>query len=300
MLDMMSRSLPPLNSLCAFEAAARHLSFTQAAKELNVTQAAVSHQIKALESFMGKPLFVRLTRQLVLTPEGRMLLPAVKDCFTDLKRVTEVIKDSQFTTTLNVRVGPSFSANWLAPRLSAFWKTFPHIELSLKHSNQLVDFSRDTVDLAISWGSGQWENVKVEYLMTLEFFPVCSPSLLDDVTGTLALNKLQNFLLLHDGDHQGWARWLSMMSVDNYNLHRGVIMDDSNVLIQAAIDGQGIALGSSALVSDYLESGQLIKPFDEVMESDLAYYLVYPERNMRIPSVQDFRDWVLQQANQIS
>jgi LysR family transcriptional regulator, glycine cleavage system transcriptional activator len=165
----MARRLPPLNSLRAFEAGARHLSFTRAADELHVTQAAVSHQVKALEDHLGVRLFRRLTRRLALTEEGRALLPAVSEAFDRIAEAAERIgRDAGRSRTLTVSVTPSFGARWLVHRLGRFWREHPGIELRLHHSIQLVDFDRDDVDMAVRWGRGGWSGLAAEFLIDID------------------------------------------------------------------------------------------------------------------------------------
>lgn len=289
----MQNSLPPLKNLRYFAAVARCLSFTQAASDLNVTQAAVSHQIKALEEYLEKPLFIRLPKQLLLTNEGQRLLPVVTHCFTELTNVIQHIKKPVQNTSLKVGLAPSFGAKWLVPRLNSFWQAYPNIELCLMHSNDVVDFRSSAIEMAIIWGQGNWPGVVAEQLISLEFFPVCSPSLLVGYPHKLIPEDIQHFALLHDYDHSGWAQWLEMVGVTISNQRTGIIIDDTNILIQAAIDGQGIAMGSSALVADHLASGRLVRPFEQILETDFSYYLTYPSEYLTRSAVQAFREWII-------
>jgi LysR family glycine cleavage system transcriptional activator len=289
----MGRRLPPLNSLKSFEAAGRLLSFTEAAKELNVTQAAVSHQIKVIEDFLGIALFDRYPRRLALTEQGKALLPEVIEAFDRVSLAVAAISQEQFSNVLSVRLAPSFAAKWLSPRLKYFWLQYPELDLRLYHTHGAVDFEREQIDIAVTYGKGDWPGVMVEKLLSLDFFPVCSPSFLSNDKPLTDLANLRYYALLHDADYECWGDWLRLAGIDDIDANRGTVIDDTNVLIQAAIDGQGIALGSSTFVEDLLESGRLVKPFDVTLVNEFAYYVVYPEAHLKNPAVRAFKDWLL-------
>jgi LysR family glycine cleavage system transcriptional activator len=285
----MSRPLPPLNALRAFECAARHLSFTSASRELSVTPAAVSHQVKLLENHLGLPLFTRLTRKLVLTPEGEQLLPELGEALDRIAGAVAAISRNLANERLTVRLGPSLAARWLSPRLHQFWQRFPEIDLCLLHSNSPVNFNSEDVDLAITYGSGDWPGVVSARLLDADYFPVCSPAMLSG--GRL---QLAGKTLLHDARYDNWEKWLALTDISGVNPRRGIIIDDTNVLIQAALNGQGVALASSLFVGEHLASGQLVRPFEPVLYSEEAYYVVCPRGHLRRPAVQAFRDWLLE------
>ena len=289
----MGRRLPPLNSLKSFEAAGRLLSFTEAAKELNVTQAAVSHQIKVIEDFLGIALFDRYPRRLALTEQGKTLLPEVIEAFDRVSLAVAVISHEQFSNVLSVRLAPSFAAKWLSPRLKYFWLQYPEIDLRLYHTHNAVDFEREEIDIAVTYGKGDWPGVIVEKLLSLDFFPVCSPSFLSNDKPLTDLGNLRYYALLHDADYECWGDWLRLAGIDDIDANRGTVIDDTNVLIQAAIDGQGIALGSTTFVEDLLESGRLVKPFDVTLVNEFAYYVVYPEAHLNNPAVRAFKEWLI-------
>jgi LysR family glycine cleavage system transcriptional activator len=289
----MGRRLPPLNSLKSFEAAGRLLSFTDAAKELNVTQAAVSHQIKVIEDFLGIALFDRYPRRLALTEQGKTLLPEVIEAFDRVSLAVAAISHEQFSNVLSVRLAPSFAAKWLSPRLKYFWLQYPEIDLRLYHTHSAVDFEREEIDIAVTYGKGDWPGVIVEKLLSLDFFPVCSPSFLSNDKPLTDLGNLRYYALLHDADYECWGDWLRLVGIDDIDANRGTVIDDTNVLIQAAIDGQGIALGSTTFVEDILESGRLVKPFDVTLVNEFAYYVVYPEAHLKNPAVRAFKEWLL-------
>ncbi len=261
----MARKSPPLNSLRAFEAAARLSSVTQAAAELCVTQAAISHQIKTLENYLCISLFRRLPRRLVLTAAGQQLLPILRQSFNQISTTVAQVSQKDDPKTLKIRLAPSFAAKWLSPRLKHFQALYPSIDLRLFHALGSVDFNREDIDIAVTYGHGNWPGVECYPVMQLDFFPVCSPSLLFKRQTITDLEHLTDYTLLHDADYNCWVDWLSQSGKNSVNARRGTIIDDTNVLIQAAIDGQGIALGSTLFVADHLQAGRLVRLFDKVL-----------------------------------
>ncbi len=294
----MHRRLPPLTSLRAFEAAGRHLSFTKAAEELTVTQAAISHQVKALEEHLDVALFLRLPRQLELTKAGKLLLPVVRSAFDRIGESVAKLNKDIASAALTIRLAPSFAAKWLSPRLDDFRRKHPQIDLSLTHSNEAADFSRQPVDIAITYGKGDWRGVVSDRVLNIDFFPVCAPQFMHGEYPLTSAENLAHFTLLHDTDHVAWSDWLALAGIDNVDPHRGTIVDDTNVLIQAAIDGFGIALGSTHFVADRLASGRLVKPFDTTLHSDYAYYVVCPKKHLKRTEVSVFKAWLLEQASE--
>jgi len=292
----MPRRLPPLNSLRSFEAAGRHLSITRAAEELAVTQAAVSHQVKALEQHLGVHLFKRLPRQLILTMAGKTLLPVVSDSLDVISSTVTAIRQDPVSEKLSVRLAPSFAAKWLSPRLGVFQHEQPDIDLVLNHSNEAVEFRHADIDLAITYGTGRWPGVVAEPVLSIDFFPVCSPNYVQSDRPLTDIDNLRHYTLLHDATYQNWTEWLQLAGLDDIDPRHGPILDDTNVLIQAAIDGQGIALGSKIFVADHLDDERLIRPFDLVLESEYAYYVVCPEEHLKRPAVQAFRNWILSES----
>ena len=290
----MGRHLPPLNSLKSFEAAGRLLSFTAAGEELNVTQAAISHQVKVIEEYLGVSLFNRYPRKLTLTGHGKALLPEVTEAFDRVSSAIAQLSEQRYSNKISVRLGPSFAARWLSPRLKYFWLQYPEIDLSLFHvANAPTDFQREDIDIAVTYGDGHWPGVDAERLLPLDFFPICSPAFLTNDKPLTDLTNLRYYTLLHDADHEGWQDWLKLAGVEGVNPDAGNIIDDTNVLIQAAIDGQGIALGSSAFIQDLLDSGRLVRPFDIALENRNAYYVVCPPSHLKNPAVRAFKDWLL-------
>ena len=289
----MARRLPPLNALRAFEAGARHLSFTKAAEELHVTQAAVSHQVKLLEEDLGVSLFRRMTRKLALTEEGRALMRVAGEALDAIAGEAARLRDAPGGRTLSLSLIPTFGVKWLAQRLGRFWALHPDIDLRLHHSIHLVDFARDEVDAAVRWGGGAWPGVEAVYLMRAGLVPVCSPALCKGPPALNVPDDLRHHTLLHERDYVDWAQWLAVAGAHEVEARRGPIIDDPSVLHQAAIDGQGVALESESIVRADLEAGRLVKPFDVDLDRDNAYYLVAPPRHFDRPNVQAFRDFLL-------
>jgi LysR family glycine cleavage system transcriptional activator len=289
----MPRRLPPLNSLKSFEAAGRLLSFTRAANELSVTQAAVSHQIKVIEDFLGFSLFIRYPRKLALTEQGRLLLPEVIEAFDKVSNAIGAISQEPSSKMISVRLAPSFAAKWLSPRLKYFWLQHPEIDLCLYHAHPAVEFDREQIDIAVTYGKGDWPGVVADPILSLDFYPVCTPAFMSNDRPLSNINNLRYYSLLHDANYECWSDWLKLAGLEQINANKGTIIDDTNVLIQAAVDGQGVALGSSTFVQDLLDSGKLIKPFDITLLNEFAYYVVCPEAHLKNPSVQAFKDWLL-------
>lgn len=293
----MKRSLPPLNGLRAFEAAARHMSFTDAAEELSVTQAAISHQVRGLELRLGLKLFVRRNRSLLLSEAGQAYLPSVRAAFDQLNEATEKLLQKDRGGHLTVTTTSSFAVKWLVPRLGGFQRANPEIDVRVSTGTGLVDFSREDVDIGIRYGRGQWPSLTAERLVSEDVMPVCAPSL---VKGLNALRKpadLKRFTLLHIGSFpDDWQVWLTAAGVRGVEASRGVSFDFPLAAYQAAMDGLGVALGRQPLVEPDLKAGRLVVPFDFKRSSEFAYYLVYPPEAIRRRKIKAFRDWVVSLA----
>lgn len=288
--------LPPLNALRAFEAAARHLSFTRAAAELHVTQAAVSHQIKALERALGVALFRRANRRLALTDAGQGYLPAVRDAFDGLTLATARLRAEESRGRLTISTLSSFAARWLVPRLGKFMRAHPEIDLRVSPSDALVDFRRDEVDVAIRFGRGRYTGLHSVRLMTEDLYPVCSPRLAAGAKPLRRPEDLHHHLLLHDDNESGWRNWLLAAGVEGIDMTRGPLYTDSSMLIEAAVNGDGVALARGALARDALASGRLLRPFRLRLPAEYAYYVVCPEESAERPKIVALRDWLLREA----
>jgi LysR family glycine cleavage system transcriptional activator len=294
----MTARLPSLNGLRAFEAAARHLSFTLAAAELNVTQTAISHQIRRLEEELGIRLFVRQNRALALTPEARDYLPGVRAAFNDLKHATDRLLRPDNDKVLTVSTLASLAAKWLLPRLTAFQEAHPGIDVRITTSTSLVDFQRDNVDAGIRYGRGQWPGVHADWLMADELFPVCSPSLLRGDKPLRTPEDLRDHVLLHtSSSSDDWRLWLTAASLPtDISRQSGITFDMSFMTVQAAIDGIGVAMGRTSYVQDDIAKGRLVVPFRIALPADAGFYLVSPEGRRDTPKLAAFREWVVAAA----
>ena len=292
----MTARLPSLNGLRAFEAAARHLSFTLAASELNVTQTAISHQIRRLEEELGIRLFVRQNRTLSLTAEAREYLPGIRAAFNDLRLATDRLLRKDDGNVLTVSTLASLAAKWLLPRISDFQEKHPGIDVHITTSTALVDFRTGDVDAAIRYGRGQWPGLRADWLMADKMFPVCSPALL---AGKKPLNKpedLADHVLLHSsaGNDDDWRLWLTAAGLPaDLSKQPGVTFDLVFMTIQAAIDGLGVAMGRTSYVQDDIAKGRLVVPFKIALPADAGFYLVAPEGRREAPKLTAFRDWMI-------
>ncbi|HZB91257.1 MAG TPA: transcriptional regulator GcvA [Stellaceae bacterium] len=287
--------LPSLNGLRAFEAAARHLSFTRAAAELNVTQTAISHQIRRLEAQLGLRLFLRRNRSLRLTREAQEYLPAVRAAFEDLRLATERMLKGGSDQLLIVSTMASLAAKWLLPRLAAFQERHPGIEVRISSSSHLVDFRREEVDLAIRYGRGSWPGLRADWLMAEDIFPVCSPALLDGPKPLKKPQDLAHHTLIHGSlSREDWQLWLTAAGLSKeLAARRGLTFDLSLMALQAAIDGLGVALGRSAFVEADIAAGRLVVPFAMKLPAEAGYYVVAPEETADTPKIALFREWLL-------
>ncbi|MDA0998687.1 MAG: transcriptional regulator GcvA [Proteobacteria bacterium] len=292
----MSRRLPPLNGLRAFEAAARHLSFTRAAEELHVTQAAISHQIKSLEAQLGLMLFQRRNRRLILTEPGQTLLPAFTGAFDALETAIQSVQRRDRAGILTVATMDSIAAVWLLPRLVDFRTKHPEIDIRLATSDTNVDYDRLGIDIGIRYGRGGWEGLRVERMMQEDVFPVCAPALLESGPPLRVPDDLRRHTLIHEDLIEDWPMWLAAAGVTGINPDRGFGFVHGNHVLQAALAGVGIALGRGVLVADALEQGTLIKPFDLALPASYAYYVVSTAAAADRPKVRAFREWAMTQA----
>jgi LysR family glycine cleavage system transcriptional activator len=292
----MRRRLPSLNALKAFEATARQESFTKAAHELCVTQGAVSQQVKGLESELGVRLFRRERQRLVITDAGRTYLEVVRDAFDRLAMGTERLLQQQESGILTITTSPNFAAKWLVHRLSRFSEAHPGIDLRVSASIQHIDFAREDIDLALRHGDGQWPGMHVTRLCTEQLFPVCSPKLLRGSGALRSPRDIKRHTLLHTNGTADWANWLGRVGVDGIDFKHGVVFNQASITIDAAVDGQGIALARTALVSWDLISGRLVRPFVQALEAPYAFWIVCPRSTADLPKISTFRSWLLKEA----
>lgn len=304
----VDRRLPPLNALRAFEAAARHLSFSRAAEELHVTPAAVSQQVKALEEYFDTVLFRRTTRALRLTDAAQTVLPYLKEGFDKLAEADRLLRHRKDDNVLVVSVGPSFGAKWLVPRLDRFHRAYPDSEIRIDATNRPAEFFDDNVDIALRYGSGDYPGLVVECLLEEFMVPVCSPALLEGEHPLRKPRDLRYHTLLHLEWRSGneaapdWPMWLRAAGVIGVEAGRGPHFSMESMAVQAALEGQGVALVSSALVEDDLRQGRLVRPFPGAprQSTSFCYYLVYPKAHISRRAVASFREWVLGEVGSIA
>jgi LysR family glycine cleavage system transcriptional activator len=296
------RKLPPLKSLQAFEAAARWLSFSKAAEELFVTPAAISQQVKLLEAYLGVPLFRRLTRAVQLTDEAKAILPLVTEGFDRLAEAVERLANEEMAGILTVSSAPTFAIKWLVHHLADFSHTYPDIDVRLDASLEIRDFAAGGIDVSIRLGMGNYPGLHVTRIFAEEVSPVCSPRLLDGANPLRALEDLKNHRLLHvdwgklSALSPDWRMWAKAAGIEDVSLDRGPRFSLENMAIEAAINGEGIALISHSAVVEDLKAGRLVKPFDLSVKTDVAYWLVCPKEHLRRPKVKAFCEWLLAQA----
>jgi LysR family glycine cleavage system transcriptional activator len=293
----MANSLPPLTTLHAFEAAARRLSFKSAAEELHVTPGAISQQIKVLEDRIGTALFLRHTRRVELTEAGRVLLVPTQQAFRALADAVARIRGTDQGKLLSVSLLPSFAALWFVPRLGHFRARHPDIDVRISATPKLADINHDEVDVVIRYGLGDYPGLHVEHLLADDLFPVCSPKLLE---GPVPLRKpadLAHHTLIHDELRQEWELWMRAAGIEGLDTSRGPSFSLWDLAFQAAIAGQGVALGRSTLVGEYLKSGKLVKPFDVMSHSRFGYYLVCLPERANEPKIAALRAWLKEEVS---
>ncbi len=289
----MSRHLPPLNTLRSFEAAARLASFSKAADELHVTHGAVSRAVKQLEDFLGLKLFLRRTRQVLLTPAGAVYAARVRDVLDRLAEATRSLTRDDAKGPLSVSTTPNFAAKWLVPRLVRFRRANPGIDIRLETSESLTNFEADGVDIALRYGRGVYPGLISVLIVGAEQFPVCSPALLEGPHPLREPSDLKHHTLIHDDFAIDWTAWLKLAGVADVDPDRGPTYPNSPLAIEAAVQGEGVALVRSALVVDDLAAGRLVRPFSLSLPTDTAYYAVCPPRALERPRVKAFREWLL-------
>jgi LysR family transcriptional regulator, glycine cleavage system transcriptional activator len=299
---MMKRTLPPLNALRAFESAARNLSVSLAAAELNVSPAAISHQVRLFEDFIGLPVLGRSGRGIALTDAGRAALTHIQSGFGKFQAAMDAIDALGEAGTLNISVAPSFASKWLLPRLHDFQAKHPQIDVNVSASVQLVDFARDSVDLAIRYGAGSYDELHSEKLLAESVYPVCSPTLLRSASSLTSLGDLADQTLLHDDSPDndpscpGWDHWLRAAGHSEIDAQRGPRFNQASMVLESAILGRGIALAKSTLAEADIAAGRLVRLFSTEVPVNFAYYVVAPKSKLNLPKVSHFRDWLRAQV----
>ena|SRR5579872_546978 len=283
----------PLNGLRAFEAAARHLSFTRAAAELCVTQAAVSHQVKGLEARLGAPLFSRLPHGLVLTDDGQALLPALSDAFGRMGRAMQRFEAGAVTEILTVGVVGTFAVRWLLPRLAGFREANPLIELRLLTHNNKVDLAAEGLDMAIRFGDGAWHGAAAELVLTAPVAPLCTPWLAGRLDSVPALASAP---LLRSYRREEWPAWFEAAGAETPRL-TGPVFDSLSLMVQAAIMGAGVALAPPLMFGRELHARQLVQPFPQTVDVG-GYWLTWLKSRPVSAAGAAFRDWCARPAFQ--
>ncbi|RUL71829.1 transcriptional regulator GcvA [Dyella choica] len=293
----MRKPLPPMHTLRTFEALARARNFARAAEELHLTASAVSHQIKALESFYATKLFQRNRRDVALTTAGSKLLEVVGNVLEQLAEVGESLR-ARDGSRLSITAPPSLASRWLMPRLGAFMATHPHIELKLHATPALQDLDEDECDFGLRYGKGRWAGLHSEKLFDEALFPVASRTYAADKK-IRGLSDLKSCLLLRD-DFRSWEDWFAQVGHRPDRMTYGPSFSDSALLMQAAEAGQGVALARSALAADAIAAGSLIRIGKLSAPAPGAYYLVSSSRRPDSPSAALFRQWLLDTARRSS
>lgn len=293
-----------LNALRAFEAAARHRSYVRAAEELHVTPAAVGQLVRSLEQALDTPLFLRSqsgTARLELTPQASLMLPDLQAGFDLLSAAVARVKSGAEHGSIALTVPPSFADKWLLARLERFQASYPQYDLLVDTNGRLVDFNSGQVDVGIRYGSGRWDGLQATRLAGDDFFPICSPALLAGEHPLRSVADLRHHALIHDVSMRGnpiypsWRSWLAYAGVDSsaIDAERGLQINDSAAVMQAAIAGSGVALGRSMLVEKDLADGRLVRPFGPALPCEFAYYIVARADTFERPAIAAFRDWLL-------
>jgi len=287
----MARRLPSLNALRAFEAAARHESFTLAAGELFVTHAAISRHIRDLEEWLAVDLFTRTGRGVVLTEAGRQYAHRLSPIFDELANATREVMASAKIRRLAVTVDPSFASRWLVPRLGHFSDAHPDIELLVDPNPSVVDIGASEFDIGLRVGQGNWPEAEMIRIADFDTFPVCSPKLIEGES-VISPSQLGEYTLIHSYSRQWWPDWLNEVGVEGVDGTRGP-MFQNYLAIEAAEAGQGFALADMVLATDSLAEGWLVRPFEPIIKEPGGYYIVRAKGTRETPAVRTFREWVM-------
>jgi len=297
----MSDTLPSITALRTLEAATRHNNFSQAAKELNITPSAVSHQIRKLEKMWALNLFERRTRQVAQTRSGQEIATLVRQFLFNIKRTVKDLQDEVERKPLRINTMTSFAYKWLVPRLDAFHKKNPDIEVWISTSNKLSNFATESFDTVIRLGAGEYPGLHSTFLLGDFVFPVCSPSLAKNLKNQLKkpadLLKQKLLYRIEDESAPTWIHWFSQAGVQDPVLPKGPKFPDTNTALLAAMGNQGIALARSSLVHEELLDGRLVKLFDIIFQSPINYYLVCPQGSENTPEITAFRNWITEEGN---
>ncbi|MGB4316990.1 MAG: LysR substrate-binding domain-containing protein [Planktomarina temperata] len=285
----------PLTALRTFEVAARRLSFKDAADELCVSATTVSNQIRELERDWRCKLFIRKTRAVVLTDKGRSLSRVLTKAFDDIRAEVEAFGQST-RKTVTLAVGPIFGTRWLVPRLAQFRSDLPNIELILHESPRITDAVMMGTHLAVDWGEGSWSGLQNYHLMDITYAPVLSKALMAERGGLKSPKNLARYSIIHQRDRSEWAAWLALAGCAGLTLKEEITITDTNTVMHAALEGQGVSLGIFPFVDQELKAGKLVKPFDIELKPTRSFYLLAKPSSERTPEVASVIRWLLDQA----
>jgi LysR family glycine cleavage system transcriptional activator len=286
--------LPPLETLRVFEVACRHGSYSEAARELHVTHSAVSQRIRQLEDELGLTLFERRGNRMVLTSSGLRLQAGVKSAFSELSAALGSLQTRRTDAEITVSLLPAMAARWLVPRLSRFTARFPHINLHIKTGQSLANFKSDGVDIAIRFGTGDWKGLRAIKLLDEEFFPVCSPSLNGGRLPKDPASMLSQPLLIDR--NLSWHAWFKSAGLKLDRDIAGTSFTDTNALMEAAVTGQGIALGRLSVTQSDILAGKLVRLSEHSLRVSYCHYAAYPISSESNPALVAFRDWLIEEA----
>jgi len=293
----MNKSRLPLNALRIFEVAARLQSFKQAAVELSVTPTTVSNQVRQLESEWNIQLFERRTRQLVLTETGRSLSRVVSRAFEDIGLEIDAIVGTA-NKVVSLAIGPIFGARWLIPRLNRFRRQHPDIELILHHSPRISSAEELNTDIAVDWGDGNWRGLEATHLFDIVYTPVVSPALQEKNGDIRQATDLLNYPIIHQFDRSEWLAWFKQAGISNASFDDETIITDSNVITQAVIDGQGVALGIFPLIQNEVDTGRLLRPLGIDLKPRRAYHLLTRADSRQGSEASLVCNWLVSEARQ--
>jgi len=294
----MPRNLPPFAALKAFEAAARNKSFRAAAQEACLTASAISHQIRALEEFLGTRLFLRERGKSVLTTAGKDYLKRIEYVFEILETATAEAARRGSDQSLRIHASDSLASSWLLPMLSDYQQRYPQIDLKIINSLEPLEFRPNNLDIAIRYGDGNWPGLNAELLMEEELFLVCSPSLVDKLPSMDSLEELAEHTLIHCSlnEHE-WRDWFELVGCSVSVIKHRIDLDSRLLVHKAAAGGLGIGIGRASYAEEFFRDGTLTMPYPMRMTTGQGYYLVYPERMLLPEKTANFRDWLLSQAS---
>ncbi len=301
----MHKMQPSLNALRAFEAAARHLSLAKAADELRVTPSALSHQIRALEQHLEQQLFERRSRSIALTRAGKLLYPGLQTGFAQIEEAVSSLAAERNPNVLVISTPPGLTARWLVPRIYRFSTDHPEIDLRVSSTLTYADFRTDGIEVAVrnmAKASSRASEHHVEKLVDLMLVPVCSPKIVKEYRGIKTLGALRRIPMVHDesltghADLPNWSDWLEVAGLRDIDLSRGLRFNTADHALDAAVEGAGILLAQTILAYDDLRTGRLVMPFDLVLPTKRAYYLVCPTRDVGREPIKAFRDWMFREV----